>query len=222
MTAPELLWTGTPGPDRPALVLAHGAGAPMDSGFMAFFAEGLAVTGIAVARFEFPYMAARRVGQRRGPDRAPVLVETWREVIAAIDAQGISRRALFIGGKSMGGRIASMVADEEGVQGLLCLAYPFHPPGHSPAKPQAKRVAHLATLRTPALFVQGERDSLGARAEVGGYRMSPAIQLHWLADGDHSFKPRKSSGRTEQQNWEEAVGAIVAFVRHVSEDAHAL
>lgn len=185
---------------------------------MTYFAENLADAGMAVARFEFPYMAARRAGVRRGPDRAPVLQETWREVIAAIDAQGVSRRALFIGGKSMGGRIASMVADEEGVQGLLCLGYPFHPPG----KPQATRVAHLATLQTPALFVQGERDTLGSREDVGTYRLSPAIQLRWLADGDHSFKPRKSSGRTERQNWEEAVAAIAAFVRQVSGAARAL
>ena len=218
MTAPELLWTGTRGPDHPALVLAHGAGAPMDSGFMRFFAERLAEAGIAVARFEFPYMAARRVGARRGPDRASVLQETWREVIAAIDAAGISRRALFIGGKSMGGRIASMVADDEGVQGLICLGYPFHPPG----KPQTTRVAHLETLQTPALFVQGERDSLGSRDDVGGYRLSPAIKLHWLVDGDHSFKPRKSSGVTERQNWDQATGAIAAFVRQVAEDVRAL
>jgi predicted alpha/beta-hydrolase family hydrolase len=218
MTAPSILWNGTRGPDRPALVLAHGAGAPMDSGFLEFFAERLAQSGVAIARFEFPYMAARRHGERRGPDRAPVLLETWREVIAAIDAEGISRRALFIGGKSMGGRIASMVADDEGVLGLVCLGYPFHPPG----KPAQTRVTHLESLQTPALIVQGERDKLGSREEVAGYRLSRAINVHWLTDGDHSFKPRKSSGRTERQNWDEGAAAVAAFLRRVMNEVRAL
>ena len=173
MTAPTVLWNGTRGPDRPALVLAHGAGAPMDSAFLEFFAERLSQAGIAVGRFEFPYMAARRQGERRGPDRAPVLLESWREVIAAADAEGGSRRALFIGGKSMGGRIASMVADDEGVLGVVCLGYPFHPAG----KAAQTRVAHLESLQTPTLIVQGERDTLGSRDDVAGYRLSRTIAV---------------------------------------------
>ena len=116
---------------------------------------------------------------------------------------------LVIGGKSMGGRIASLVAGEAGVAGLVCLGYPFHPVG----KPDQLRTQHLETIKTPTLILQGERDSFGSRDDVAGYKLSPAVQIRWLADGDHSFKPRKKSGRTEQQNWEEAINEITAFVR---------
>lgn len=193
------------------------------------FAAGLAVAGIPVARFEFPYMAKRRVARsapnqedglsRGGPDPTPVLLETWRRVIAAIDMAGVSRRALVIGGKSMGGRMASMVADDEGVLGLVCLGYPFHPPK---ADVTTKRIAHLATLTTPALIVQGTRDTFGSQEEVAGYTLSPAIRVHWMADGDHSFKPRKSSGRTEPQNLAEAIATVAAFVRGVAETQRGL
>jgi len=187
------------------VALAHGAGAPMDMPFMAAFAEGLAARGLRVARFEFPYMAGRRAdGKKRGPDRAPVLEETWRTVIEELGGP----ENLIIGGKSMGGRIASVIADAAGVKGLLCLGYPFHPAG----KPEKLRTAHLETLRTPALIVQGTRDSLGARDEVAGYALSPAIRLHWLEDGDHSFKPRKRSGLTEAQNWREGIEAAADFI----------
>jgi len=108
----------------------------------------------------------------------------------------------------MGGRIASMVADETGVDGLVCLGYPFHPPGH----PEKLRTTHLERLVTPALFVQGTRDPFGTHEEVAGYRLSPAIRFHWSEDGDHSLKPRKSSGRTEPQNLEEAIAAIRGFL----------
>jgi uncharacterized protein len=196
------------GPAWPSLsvVLAHGAGAAMDSPFMNTLAAGLAAAGLGVARFEFPYMRARRAGIRRGaPDREPVLLETWR---AAIRQLGGGAR-LVIGGKSMGGRIASMVADEMEVRGLLCLGYPFHPPG----KPGRLRVAHLETPRTPALILQGTRDPFGSRAEVVKYRLSSGIRMHWIEEGDHSFKPRKSSGRSEEQNLAEAIAAAVSFVK---------
>lgn len=160
--------------------------------------------GVRVVRFEFPYMAARRTGSRRPPDRQPVLLRTWLEVIAELGGGG----ALVIGGKSMGGRMASMVADEAGVCGLVSLGYPFHPAG----RPQQLRTAHLESLRTPALFLQGERDPLGSRAEVEGYRLSASIRLEWLPDGDHSFKPRRASGRTLEENLRSAVSAMVDFV----------
>ena len=108
----------------------------------------------------------------------------------------------------MGGRIASLIADEAGVAGVVCLGYPFHPPG----KPERTRIEHLVSLRTPTLIVQGERDPLGTREDLAGYALSAAIHLHWLVDGDHSFKPRKASGRTEMQNWEEGIQAVVEFV----------
>jgi hypothetical protein len=190
---------------RITMVLAHGAGAPMDHPFMNAIAEGVAGKEIRVARFEFPYMAARRDGgPRRAPDREPVLMQTWRDVVAEL---GRPER-LVIGGKSMGGRIASMVADEVGVAGLICLGYPFHPPG-APAK---QRTEHLEKLRTPALIVQGVRDSFGLPEEVAKYKLAPKIRIAWIADGDHSFKPRARSGRTYEQNLAEAIEHIKSFL----------
>jgi len=194
------------GPADAALTicLAHGAGAPMDSAFMQIFAEGLAGRGFRVARFEFPYMVdRRRTSTKKPPNRAPVLLDTWRAVIDELDPEN-----LIIGGKSMGGRMASLVADETGVKGLICLGYPFH----APAKPPGpNRLEHLETLRTPTLICQGTRDTLGSTEDVAGYTLSKAIRLEWLEDGDHGFKPRKKSGRTEAQNWTQAMDAMAAF-----------
>jgi hypothetical protein len=163
-------------------------------------------------RFEFPYMAGRRVdGKKRPPDRAPVLIETWRAVIGHL-----SPAPLVIGGKSMGGRIASMVArtlEDEGqpVRGLICLGYPFYPPG-KPEKATERR-AHLTTLKTPTLIVQGTRDTFGGYEQIAALAFSPMVRVKWLEDGDHGFKPRKASGRNETQNWAEALDAMDAFVR---------
>ncbi len=195
--------------DGPRVVLAHGAGAPMDSPSLKTLAAGLAAEGLRVARFEFPYMRARRTeGRQRPPDREPVLLDTWRAVFAELGGAG----ALVIGGKSMGGRMASMIADEVGARGLVCLGYPFHPPG----KPERTRTAHLEHLRTPALVVQGTRDAFGTPEDVAGYTLSPAIRIVWLEDGDHSFKPRAASGRTEKQSLQEAVTAVAGFVRSLA------
>jgi uncharacterized protein len=198
----ELLIDGERNRDR-TVILAHGAGAPMDTDFMNFFAEGLAKQGLRVVRFEFPYMAERRkTGKSRPPDREPVLRETWLRVIESVNAKSV-----FIGGKSMGGRIASLVADEAEVAGLICLGYPFHPTG----KPEQLRIEHLKTIKTPTLIVQGERDPFGTCEEVAGYKLSKQVRVHWLPDGDHSFKPRKSSGRTQEQNWAEGIEAVTNF-----------
>ena len=190
------------------LMLAHGAGQGMDSPFMAQISTALARTGVRVIRFEFPYMAEmRRTGKRKPPNREPVLREHWNRVIDRIVENGTEQRRIIIGGKSMGGRMASLIADEREVAGLICLGYPFHPPG----KPDRLRVAHLTTMGTPALICQGTRDPFGTRAEVGGYPLSEAIHLAWMEDGEHSFKPRKRSGRTWEQNLEQAAGAITDF-----------
>lgn len=179
----------------------------MDTDFMNTFAVGLAEHGFRVVRFEFPYMAERRPpGKRRPPDREPVLRQTWFDAIASVHAE-----RLIIGGKSMGGRIASLIADEAEPAGLICLGYPFHPSG----KPDQLRVEHLQAIKTPTLILQGERDPFGNAAEVREYRLSSQIQIHWLVDGDHSFKPRVSSGRTQDANWREAIEAIVGFVRQL-------
>jgi len=192
--------------DAPArLILAHGAGAPMSSAFMQHMAQALGERGVRVTRFEFAYMQARRHGGKRGgPDRQAALLDTYREVIAALGPGS----SLFVGGKSMGGRMASMIADESQATGLVCLGYPFHPAG----KPEQTRVAHLAELRTRTLIVQGTRDTLGNREDVAGYALSPNIQLAWIEGGDHSFAPLKRSGRTEAQAMQEAVDLVANFI----------
>ena len=190
------------------VVLAHGAGAPMDSPFMQRMAEGLAGHGLRVARFEFPYMQARREqGKRKPPNPAPVLHKHWLEVIERLGGA----QDLVIGGKSMGGRIASMLADQAGVRGLVCLGYPFHPPG----RPERLRTAHLAELKTPTLIVQGTRDALGNREEIAGYSLSEAIRIVFIEDGDHSLKPRKSSGRTAEESLQQAIDEVAGFVASV-------
>ena len=200
---PELLFDGPSGAST-TIALAHGAGAAMDSPFMNFFAEGLGKRGFRVVRFEFPYMASKRAtGKQKPPDREPVLRGTWMRVIEKLDANG-----LVIGGKSMGGRIASLFADESGVAGLICLGYPFNPTG----KADKLRVEHLKTIKTRTLIVQGERDPFGSREEVAGYDLAPAIKIAWMEAGDHSFKPRKSSGRTQEQNWEAGLDEIGSFL----------
>jgi len=208
---PDLLIDG---PDNApvTIALAHGAGAPMDSAFMVAFAEGLVERGLRCVRFEFPYMHQRRDdGKKRPPNRAPVLLETWRTVIDHLGADN-----LVIGGKSMGGRMASMIAaelEDEGapVKGCVCLGYPFHPPG-KPEKAEG-RMAHLLELKTPTLILQGARDTFGTIEQVPGLPLSKAIKVQWLEDGDHGFKPRKKSGRTEDQNWQEAIDAMDLFAR---------
>ena len=141
-------------------------------------------------------------GKRRPPNPASILLANWQSVIESLGPE-----RLIIGGKSMGGRIASMIADETGVRGLACLGYPFHPPGRL----EKLRVDHLQALKTPTLILQGTRDPFGSLEEVPGYPLSPAIRLHWLEDGDHGFTPRKLSSRTETQNWNEAISALAGF-----------
>jgi predicted alpha/beta-hydrolase family hydrolase len=201
----HLLWNGPP---RAALtvVLAHGAGAPMDTPFMTFFAAGIAAAGYRVARFEFPYMAARRGdGRKRPPDRAPVLLQAWRDAIVKIDGP------VVIGGKSMGGRIASLIAADRPpprVRGLLCLGYPFYGAGRRD-KP---RIAHLAGIAVPTLICQGTRDPLGDRATVAALALRDPIRLCWIEDGDHDLKPRRRSSRSAEDAWGEALDAIGAFL----------
>ena len=202
MAPPPLRYDGPAGAAH-RLALTHGAGAPVDDAFFASLTACLAAREIRVARFEFPYMRKRREdGKRRGPDRAPVLQATWRAVARELGP------GWAIGGKSMGGRIASLVADEVGAAGLVCLGYPFHPPG----KPKTLRVEHLRELVTPTLILQGTRDPFGSPEEVAGYPLAEGIAVHWLEDGDHSLKPRKRSGRTPEQNLEEAADEIARFL----------
>ncbi|MFO7629964.1 MAG: alpha/beta family hydrolase [Prochlorococcaceae cyanobacterium] len=205
------------GPEAAAatVLLAHGAGAPMDSPFMAAVAAGLAQQGWRVVRFEFAYMArSRSTGRQHGPDRMPVLQEAFRQQVR-LEQSAWPERALVVAGKSMGGRVASLLVDElaasAGVRGCICLGYPFHPPG----KPLQLRTEHLVDLLTPTLILQGERDTFGRRGEVEAYSLSPQVQLQWIPSGDHSFKPTRSSGLSEAQNWATALACCDQFIRQL-------
>ncbi len=207
MTAPDFLVNG-PAHAPASFVFAHGAGAPMDTPFMNRTADGIAAAGFRVLRFEFPYMAGRRSGgSKRPPDRQPVLLDTWRNAITATAGTG----ALVIGGKSMGGRMASLVADECGVDGVICLGYPFHPPG----KPEKLRTEHLETITSTTLILQGERDPFGTRAEVESYQLSEAVTLEWVPDGNHDLSPRRASGHTVETNMARTITAAVTFLENV-------
>jgi predicted alpha/beta-hydrolase family hydrolase len=204
------------GPDdaRVTIMLAHGAGAPMDSASMNAAAKALAAEGFRIARFEFGYMAARRTGERRPPPKAETVMP---EYVAAIDELGPTNGPLVIGGKSMGGRVASMIADSEfaakRIAGLLCLGYPFHPLG----RPEQLRTRHLIGMKTPALICQGTRDEMGNRYEVGDYGLSDQIELLWLEDGDHDLKPRKAiSGFTTAGHLKTLAEAVRDWVQRIA------
>jgi predicted alpha/beta-hydrolase family hydrolase len=208
----DLLWTGPDG--APTLVLAHGAGAAMDSAWLERMCGLLAEPsrGIRVARFEFGYMAARRAGTRKPPPKAETLMGEYRAAVA--DVIAVTGTPVAIGGKSMGGRVASMVADElqsaGSVDALVVLGYPFHPPG----SPEKLRTAHLEALSTPALFCQGTRDPFGRRDEVASFALAPGIRMLWLEDGEHELKPRtKISGFTHAQHLATTADAVAGFVR---------
>jgi predicted alpha/beta-hydrolase family hydrolase len=179
----------------------------MATPFMETFASLLAERGVAVLRFEFAYMRARGEGIRRPAPKAGTLQEEYRAAVAA--AGGTQK--LLIGGKSMGGRVASMLAEElfgaGRIAGLVCLGYPFHPP----TKPAQLRTAHLEHLRCPALIVQGTRDPFGTRDEVEGYCLSPAIRVHWIEDGDHDLKRRRAMGHAAGSGLVAAADAVATF-----------
>lgn len=201
------LWNGADTMSQGVLILAHGAGAPMGSPFMQRMAELLAERGVGVLRFEFPYMAERRRGGgKRPPNPQAQLLECWREVYRLVREQVSG--PLAVGGKSMGGRMASLLADELEADALVCLGYPFHAAG----KPEKPRVAHLAELRTPTLIVQGERDALGGQERVEGYSLSPSIEMLWLEAADHDLKPLKASGFSHEQHLQRAAQAVVDFL----------
>ncbi len=184
-------------------VFAHGAGAGKDHEFMQDVAKGLSDNGIRVVRFDFPYMAKRAIdGKRRPPDRAPKLLEAYAKVIT--EQQG----KVVIGGKSMGGRMASLSFEHDQVLGAACLGFPFHPP----KKLDKFKGDHLADIFKPTLILQGERDTFGSREEVSEYSLSNKVSVEWINDGDHSFVPRKRSGFTYEQNIAFAVERLTVFI----------
>jgi len=202
------LWNAAAGKAAATLILAHGAGAPMDSEWMSDMAARLAAQGVNVLRFEFPYMTQRRLdGGKRPPNPAPKLMECWRGVYAQVRRHVTG--PLAIGGKSMGGRMASLLADEFGADWLVCLGYPFYAVG----KPEKPRVEHLAGLKTRTLIVQGERDALGNREAVERYALSPGIEVFWLVAGDHDLKPLKASGFSHEQHLAAAAQKVASFLQ---------
>ena len=194
---------------RALLVLAHGAGAGQTHPFMVMVAKGLAARGVDVVTFDFPYVAAGR----KAPDRLPALVERFEDAVgAARGRQALRGHRLFVGGKSMGGRVATHVATDppEDLRGVLALGYPLHPPG----RPDRPRVEHLPEVRVPFLVVQGERDTFGTPDELRpalGTVPAP-VTVHTVRDGDHSLKVRKSSEQSQNQVYEEVLDVVVAWI----------
>jgi predicted alpha/beta-hydrolase family hydrolase len=221
--------------DGPLFVFAHGAGAPATSDFMETIAHGLALRGIRVVRFNFPYMQQRvDNGTRRPPERAPKLIAQFEQIIAEID------QPMVIGGKSMGGRMASLVAaqlftdneaaDNEAadnetvdnntidhttiensnkIKGVACLSFPFHPSGN----PEKLRVDHFPSIKQAVFIAQGERDKLGSKEEILSYGLPENIEWLWLEDGDHNLKPRVKSGFTHQAHLQTTLDSMAAFIK---------
>jgi len=203
MAATSLQFDG-PRKAKTCLVLAHGAGESSNSTFLSYFAENLAQKHHRVVRFDFPYMARRSIdGRKRPPDPESVLCETWKSVVDSLPYEN-----LIIGGKSLGGRIATLVADELQVAGVVCLGYPFHPTG----RPEKLRVEPLQSISTPTLIVQGEIDPFGARAEVESYSLAGSVRVHWVPEGDHSYNVKRGSDRTHDQNFKNALRSVEEFL----------
>jgi len=207
----ELIYNGPV--DGPLFVFAHGAGAPASADFMETIAKGLALQGIRVARFNFPYMQQRvDNGTRRPPERAPKLIAQYQQLIASIE------QPMVIGGKSMGGRMASLVAadpttDEVSVnskiKGIACLGFPFHPAN----KPESLRTEHFPLIKQAVFIAQGERDKLGTKEEVASYGLPDDIDWLWLEDGDHDLKPRVKSGFTHQAHLQKTIIGMAEFIK---------
>ncbi|MGI9521763.1 MAG: alpha/beta family hydrolase [Hyphomicrobiaceae bacterium] len=202
------------------LLLAHGAMAPMDSAFLNGFVALLLARKLAVARFEFPYMAARRAkNSRRPPPRAEYLMDDYVAAVDDLHDKDDPAIPLIIGGKSLGSRVATMVAKDlfrtRRISGVVCIGYPFHPIRRS----GPPRIAHLAQFSAPCLILQGERDPFGARPEIAAFNLDPRIELHWAPDGDHDLKPRRLSGHSQQGNLKSAADAVARFCQNLSRDA---
>jgi hypothetical protein len=193
-----------------ALILAHGAGAGQRSGFMVAAAKALAARDILTATFDFPYIAEKR----KVPDKAPVLEAAWRAAVGESSRlKEFAGLPLFIGGKSMGGRIASQVAADNSlpISGLVYLGYPLHPPG----KPDQRRDRHLPSIQAPMLFVQGSKDAFGTSDEIRALLplLNRSAMLHEVDGGDHSFKVPARSGRTAAAVLEDVFDTVAAFVK---------
>lgn len=201
------------------IIFAHGAGADMHHEFMEQVSGLLNKANINVMRFNFPFMDKRiELGKRYPPDRMPKLIDCYKHVIDQVSLMDNNQTLLplFIGGKSMGSRVAATIAADDDIakfiQGVFCIGYPFHPT----KKPEKLRLEPLQNTLKPVLVLQGDRDTLGSQVEIAEYDLSPLCHTIFLPDGDHSLKPRVKSGYTHQQHIETAVKAIVKFIREES------
>lgn len=205
--------------NAPVFVFAHGAGVGMDSDFMETVANGLAELGVRVYRFDFPYMQLRKqLGSKRPPDRAPKLLQHFKQELLQL------KGPLVIGGKSMGGRMASLLASELAtdstsesaallarIQGVIAFGYPFHPAN----KPENLRTEHFEQLSVPMCVLQGTRDKLGDADLVSQLNIPASINTVWFEDGDHDLKPRKVSGYTHEQHLDQAIQIAAEFIKEV-------
>lgn len=185
---------GNPG-RAPVVLLSHGAGNGFDSPFMERLARALSAHGVSVVRFEFPYMQKRRDdGRKRPPDRQPVLLECFATMVRQCREEIGADRTLVVAGKSMGGRMASLLAassEMAGIQGVACFGYPFHPPG----KPDQWRTGHFVDIRVPTAIFQGTRDPFGKPEEIDRQPPFPSrVEVHWLKGGNHDLRPLKKQG----------------------------
>lgn len=214
----EILWTKPEGDPLGTVVLAHGAGAPMDANFMNRFAEAACALGLAVARFEFDYMAKRRTtGKKAPPPKAEKLIGEYQRALQLVldDVDG----PLVIAGKSMGGRVAAALAGSESlpkrVLGVVCLGYPFH----TPAKKELAdwRLEPLQNAKRPVLIAQGDRDQFGSQSEVSEVELPEFVRVHWLEDGNHDLAPRGQSPATWKGNIEEAARETANFLKTLTD-----
>jgi len=202
---------GPRGADR-AVLLAHGAGSGRRAPVLVAVADALAAVGIPSLRFDYPYRAAGR----RAPDRPPVLAAATRAAAAELaERAGVDPARLVLGGRSMGGRVCSLVAaDPEApvpTLGLLLLGYPLHPAG----KPDRRRDDHFGSLTMPVCFISGTRDALAPQAALTQsiHKVPGPVTLHWLESADHGYRPLKASGRTSDDVIAEVVETSVTWVQ---------
>lgn len=193
---------------KAVFVFAHGAGAGKDHGFMQELSALLLAQQISIVRFNFPYMLKREEdGKRRPPDRFPALLAHYQQVLSELNTS----LPVFIGGKSMGSRVAATLLAEPQVidiKGGICIGYPFHPQ----KKPENLRLAPLQNTQRPVLICQGDRDALGNKDEINTYQLADVCQVVYLPDGDHDLKPRVKSGFSHQQHKITAAKVIQEFI----------
>ena len=199
--------TSNPAVGQTCLIIAHGAGGPMYSPFIAYFHKGLAEKGYLTVKFNFPYMEARR----KIPDKKEVLEASYRQVVDEVKASRYRPRRIFVGGKSMGGRIASqVVASGLDVDGLFFLGYPLHRPG----QPEMLRDEHLYRIERPMLFLSGTEDQFAKRELLEGVvsKLGARAEIHWIERGDHSFNTHEGKDALFK-TYEEALETIDTWLR---------